>query len=133
MPPLRERREDIAPLAAHFLRQHAKRYRKAVAGIEPVALQLLQENAWPGNVRELDHAIERATLMARENTVKASDLGLRSAGDSPPRPEEMSLEEMERCLIKKTLARFDGNAMKAADALGLSRSAFYRRLEKYGL
>ncbi len=133
LPPLRERREDIAPLAAHFLRQHAQRYRKSINGLEPSALQILQEHGWPGNVRELDHAIERAVLMAQGQQVKAADLGLRGGGENSPRLEEMSLEEVERHLIKKTLARCDGNAMKAADALGLSRSAFYRRLEKYGL
>ncbi|HYT58569.1 MAG TPA: sigma-54 dependent transcriptional regulator [Haliangiales bacterium] len=133
LPPLRERREDVAPLAAHFLRQHAQRYRKSVNGLEPSALQILQEHGWPGNIRELDHAIERAVLMAQGQQVKAADLGLRGGGENAPRLEEMSLEEVERHLIKKTLARCDGNAMKAADALGLSRSAFYRRLEKYGL
>ena len=133
LPPLRERREDIPPLAGHFLRQHAQRYRKMVAGLEPAALQILQEHAWPGNVRELDHAVERAVLMAQGNTVKAGDLGLRTSGEGSPRLEEMGLEDVERFLIRKTLARFDGNAMKAAESLGLSRSAFYRRLEKYGL
>src|SRR6185436_3866065 len=133
VPPLRERREDIPPLAAQFLRQRAQRYRKSVSGFEPAALQLLLEHSWPGNVRELDHAVERAVLMAQGNTAKASDLGLRAENDSTPRIEDMSLDEVERYLIKKTLTRSDGNAMKAAEALGLSRSAFYRRLEKYGL
>ena len=96
-------------------------------------MRFLQEHGWPGNVRELDHAIERAVLMAQGNLVKASDLALRAGGEIPSRLDEMSLEEVERHLIKKTLARCDGNAMKAAEALGLSRSAFYRRLEKYGL
>jgi len=96
-------------------------------------VQILQEHPWPGNVRELDHAVERAVLMAQGQLVKASDLGLRGGRDAAPRIEDMSLEEVERHLIRKTLARFDGNAMKAAEALGLSRSAFYRRLEKYGL
>ncbi|HXT39127.1 MAG TPA: sigma-54 dependent transcriptional regulator [Candidatus Angelobacter sp.] len=133
LPPLRERREDIPPLAAHFLRQHAGRYRKHAGGFEPAALQLLQENAWPGNVRELDHAVERAVLMTQGGTIKTSDLALGAGRDAVPRIEDMSLEEVERHLIKRTLARCDGNAMKAAEALGLSRSAFYRRLEKHGL
>src|SRR5438874_1094711 len=133
LPPLRERREDIPPLAAHFLRLHAQRYRKNVTAYEPAAMRFLQEHGWPGNVRELDHAIERAVLMAQGNLVKASDLALRAGGEIASRLDEMSLEEVERHLIKKTLARCDGNAMKAAEALGLSRSAFYRRLEKYGL
>jgi len=133
LPPLRERREDIPPLAAYFLRQHAERYRKSVSGIEPAAARILQEHGWPGNVRELDHAVERAVLMAQGHTVKAADLGLRVGREAAPRIEDMSLEEVERHLIKRTLARCEGNAMKAAEALGLSRSAFYRRLEKHGL
>jgi DNA-binding NtrC family response regulator len=84
-------------------------------------------------VRELDHVVERAALMARERMVKPEDLGLRASSDGSPRLEDMSLEDVERFLIKKTLARCNGNARQAADALGLSRSAFYRRLEKYGL
>jgi DNA-binding NtrC family response regulator len=133
LPPLRERREDIPLLAAHFLRQHALRYHKSLAGFEPAALHALREHPWPGNVRELDHAVERAALMAQGDLVKPADLGLRGGGEMSPRPEDMSLEDMERFLIRKALARHDGNALKAAEALGLSRSAFYRRLEKYGL
>jgi DNA-binding NtrC family response regulator len=133
LPPLRERREDIPLLAIHFVGQHARRYRKDLAGLEPAALQLLQEHPWPGNVRELDHAVERAVLMAPGKIIKPADLGLRTAGDSSNRIEDMDLEEVERFLIKKTLARFEGNAIRAAEALGLSRSAFYRRLEKHGL
>jgi DNA-binding NtrC family response regulator len=133
LPPLRERREDIPLLAAHFLGLHSKRYRKPLSGFEPAAMQLLESHPWPGNVRELDHAIERAALMAQANVVKPADLGLRLGSESAPRLDEMSLEDVERFLIKKTLARFEGNAKRAADTLGLSRSAFYRRLEKYGL
>jgi DNA-binding NtrC family response regulator len=133
LPPLRDRREDIPLLAIHFVGQHARRYRKDLAGLEPTSLQLLQEHPWPGNVRELDHVVERAVLMAQGKMIQPADLGLRPAGDSPNRMEDMDLEEVERFLIKKTLARFEGNALRAAEALGLSRSAFYRRLEKHGL
>jgi DNA-binding NtrC family response regulator len=133
LPPLRDRREDIPLLANHFVGQHARRYRKVLAGFEPTALRLLQEHPWPGNVRELDHAVERAVLMAQGKMIKPADLGITSAGESPNRIEDMDLEEVERFLIKKTLARFEGNAKRAAEALGLSRSAFYRRLEKHGL
>jgi len=133
LPPLRERREDIPLLAVHFLRMHARRYRKPLATFSPAAMRLLIEHSWPGNVRELDHAVERAALMAQGGAVEPVDLGLRPAGDASARIEDMSLEDMERFLIKKALARCEGNAMKAAEALGLSRSAFYRRLEKYGL
>ena len=133
LPALRDRKEDIPLLAPHFLRQHAARYRKLVTNFDQTALQLLTVHPWPGNVRELDHAIERAVLMAQGTIVKVSDLGLNQAPDSSPRLEDMSLEEVECFLIKKTLARFDGNVSKAAEALGLSRSALYRRLEKFGL
>jgi Response regulator containing CheY-like receiver, AAA-type ATPase, and DNA-binding domains len=134
LPPLRERREDVPLLAQHFLHQHAQRYRKSLEGFESDALDLLEEHAWPGNVRELDHVIERAVLMARGSLVRVDDLGLRSSHTEVARPlEEMSLEDVESFLIRKTLARFEGNVNRAAQALGLSRSALYRRLQKYGL
>lgn len=133
LPPLRERREDIAPLAAHFLRQHAERYRKKLTGFEPAAHEALMRHEFPGNVRELDHVIERAVLMSQGLQIKANDLGLTNTGDGSPRLEEMSLEEVEAFLIKKALARHNGNARQAAESLGLSRSAFYRRLQHYGL
>ena len=132
LPPLRERREDIPLLAQHFLKQHVERYRKAITGFDAGALEAMQNHAWPGNVRELDHAVERGVLMSTGKVVRSADLGL-SAGQAVTRVEDMSLEEVEAHLIKKTLARCDGNARRAAEELGLSRSAFYRRLEKYGL
>jgi len=133
VPPLRERVEDLTPLALHFLQRHARHYGKRLDGFEPGALQALREHSWPGNVRELSHVVERAALMAGGNLIRAHDLGLRVTRDAPPRLEDLSLEEVERFLMKQTLARFDGNANRAAEALGLSRSAFYRRLQKYGL
>jgi DNA-binding NtrC family response regulator len=133
LPPLRERREDIPLLAMHFLRQHAQRYRKGLVGFEEAALQALHDHPWPGNVRELDHAIERAVLLAQGDRIRASDLGLRASRDSLPQLETMSLEEVERFLVQKTLARFQGNVSQAARALGLSRSGLYRRLKKHGL
>jgi len=133
LPPLRERREDIMPLANSFLRSHATRYRKNLTGFEEKARDLLMQHQFPGNVRELDHVIERAVLMSQGQQVKANDLGLTSGRDDSPRLEDMSLEEVEAFLIKKALSRFDGNARRAAEALGLSRSAFYRRLQNYGL
>jgi DNA-binding NtrC family response regulator len=133
VPALRERREDIPALAQHFLRQHTQRYRKQITGFEPAALKALSDHPWPGNVRELDHAVERAVLMAQGSEVRTADLGLRVAGEGPTRLEELSLEEVEAFLIKKALARFDGNVSRAAEALGLSRSALYRRLQRYGL
>ena len=133
LPPLRERREDIMPLANSFLRSHSARYRKNLTGYEEKARDLLMQHHFPGNVRELDHVIERAVLMAQGQLVKANDLGLTSGREDSARLEDMSLEEVEAFLIKKALSRYDGNARRAAEALGLSRSAFYRRLQHYGL
>ncbi len=133
LPPLRERREDISLLATHFLRHFAQRYRKRLAGFDSVAMQSLLDYPWPGNVRELEHALERSVLMAQDETVRAADLGLRAARDGATRLEEMSLEDVECLLIKKALARYEGNVSQAADVLGLSRSGLYRRLKKYGL
>jgi DNA-binding NtrC family response regulator len=133
LPPLRDRREDIPVLASHFLRQHAEHYRKPLTGFDESAIKALLAHLWPGNVRELDHAVERAVLMAQGEAVRAADLGLRAGREGPPRIEEMSLEDVEALLIKKALARFNGNVSHAANALGLSRSALYRRLQRYGL
>jgi DNA-binding NtrC family response regulator len=133
LPPLRDRREDIIPLANNFLSQHAQRYRKELVGFDETARDRLLQHSFPGNVRELDHVIERAVLMARGSHLKAADLGLTSGGGESKSLEDMSLEEVEAFLIKKALARSNGNARKAAEALGLSRSAFYRRLQQYGL
>jgi DNA-binding NtrC family response regulator len=134
LPALRERREDIPLLAQHFLRQHAQRYRKRLTGFEAAAMQGLLEHSWPGNVRELDHAIERSVLMAQGPTIRPADLALKPGRDAAGgRLEDMSLEEVECFLIKKAMTRFDGNVSQAAKALGLSRSALYRRLQRYGL
>jgi DNA-binding NtrC family response regulator len=131
VPPLRERREDIPALARHFLEAHARRYRKTIGGFEAAALDALLAHPWPGNVRELDHAIERAVLMASGERIRSSDLALRRGGDGP-RLDELSLEEVETLLVRKAMERFGGNVSQAARALGLSRAALYRRLEKHG-
>jgi DNA-binding NtrC family response regulator len=133
VPALRERKEDIVPLANHFLGVHARRYRKNIAGFDQNALQAMHEHAWQGNVRELNHVVERAILMTQGNYIKASDLALRASAPGSARLEDMSLEEVEGFLIKKALARYGGNVSHAASALGLSRSALYRRLQRFGL
>jgi DNA-binding NtrC family response regulator len=133
LPPLRERRDDIPALAGHFLKQFAARYRRPVSGFSPDGMRALLAYAWPGNVRELAHAIERATLLAEGDAVTAADLNFRSATDAAPKLDEMSLEDVERALITKALARHEGNVSLAAQALGLSRSALYRRLQRHGL
>ena len=134
MPPLRDRREDIPELAALFLDRHARRYRKQIDGFQPAALQALLEHAWPGNIRELDHAVERAVLMSDTPKLTPDALALRSARDAAPgRLDDMSLEDVEAFLIRKALDRYGRNVSAAAQALGLSRSAMYRRLQRYGL
>ena len=133
LPTLRERREDIPALAAHFLFRYARRYRRQIEGFEPAALQLMLNHAWPGNVRELDHTMERAVLMARELRIEPADLGLNAHRSAAQSMDDLSLEAVEAILIRKALTRAQGNVSHAADALGLSRGALYRRIEKYGL
>ena len=133
IPPLRERKEDIPLLAAHFLNIYAQRYRKPVKGFEPAAMQRMLDHPWPGNVRELDHAIERSVLITTSEQIQSGDLGLESERAGSAKIEDMSLEEVESLLIKKALTRHSGNISHAAEALGLSRSALYRRMQKYGL
>jgi len=131
LPALRERREDIPVLAMHFLSQYASRYRRQIHGFDASALQALIHYAWPGNVRELEHTVERAVLMCRTEQIQPADLGLQRP--SSQNLEELSLEAVESILIRKALQRFQGNVSQAAEALGLSRGALYRRMEKYGL
>jgi DNA-binding NtrC family response regulator len=133
LPPLRERREDIAPLSMHFLRQHAERYRKSLKGFDASAMQHLLEHPWPGNIRELGHAVERAVLLATGETVRSADLALRAVSSASTKIEDLPLEDVERLLIRKALDRHGGNVSQAAKALGLSRSALYRRIAAYGL
>jgi DNA-binding NtrC family response regulator len=134
IPPLRERREDIAALALHFLKRYAERYRRPVQGLDKGTVQALMQYSWPGNVRELEHTMERAVLMARGNELLPADLGLvQQKQQSSPNLEELSIESVESILIRKALQRYHGNVSQAAEALGLSRGALYRRMEKYGL
>jgi DNA-binding NtrC family response regulator len=134
IPPLRDRREDIPALAAHFLARYVTRYKRPIEGFEPTALLQLLNYTWPGNVRELDHTMERAVLMARQKRIESGDLGLQGNGRSVTQSlDDLSLEQVESILIRKALSRAQGNVSHAADALGLSRGALYRRIEKYGL
>jgi len=133
LPALRERREDIPVLAMHFLANYASRYRRQVQGLDPAALQVLLQYAWPGNVRELEHMMERAVLMCRGEQLQPADLGIGAQRPATQNLEELSLESVESILIRKALQRFQGNVSQAAEALGLSRGALYRRMEKYGL
>jgi DNA-binding NtrC family response regulator len=133
LPPLRERGEDIPALAAVFLERHRARYRKDVKGFSSAAAKALAGYPWPGNVRELDHAIERAVLLARGREIQPEDLALQPAKSAMANLDDMSLEDVEKYLIQRTLTRHGGNATQTAAALGLSRSAFYRRLQRFGL
>ena len=132
LPPLRERREDIPALASFFLSSYAQKYRKNLNEFDSAAMRAMLEHDWPGNVRELQHAMERAVLMAQSERIQAADFGLRG-GRTPQRLEELSLEQVEALLIRKAMAKYEGNVSKAANALGLSRSALYRRLDRYGI
>ncbi len=133
LPPLRDRREDIPTLAMHFLTQYAARYRRPVRSLDSTVLQALMQHSWPGNVRELEHTMERAVLMCRTEHLQPADLGLAGQRPASTNLEELSLEAVESILIRKALQRFQGNVSQAADSLGLSRGALYRRMEKHGL
>ena len=133
IPPLRDRREDLPALAAQFLARHAARYRKAVTGFRPEALEALLRYAWPGNIRELEHTLERAVLLSDGPLIAVADLSLAPPADLATRLDQLPLEDVEKVLIQKALQRAGGNVSEAAKALGLSRSAMYRRLERHGL
>jgi DNA-binding NtrC family response regulator len=133
LPALRDRREDIPLLAAHFLAKARSRYRKQMTGFSPAAMQQMMQYPWPGNVRELEHTVERAVLLCRSDEIEPANLAITTARSSMQSFENMSIDEVEALLIRKVLRRCDGNISQAAEALGLSRAALYRRIEKYGL
>jgi DNA-binding NtrC family response regulator len=133
LPALRDRREDIPLLAMHFLGRSRGRYRKQVSGFSPSAMQQLLQYPWPGNVRELEHTVERAVLLCRSEEIEPANLAIAASRSSTQSFENMSIDEVEALLIRKVMRRCDGNISQAAEALGLSRAALYRRIEKYGL
>ncbi|HET9960523.1 MAG TPA: sigma-54 dependent transcriptional regulator [Polyangiaceae bacterium] len=133
LPPLRERGEDIAALATHFLGIKASRYKKKLTGFTPEAVTALLAHTWPGNVRELGHVVERAVVLAEGNRVDVTDLNLRAPSVPGLDIERMTLIDAEGYLIRKALERTSGNVVAAADQLGLSRSALYRRLQTLGI
>jgi DNA-binding NtrC family response regulator len=133
LPALRDRREDIPLLAQHFLGRNRTRYRKQVSGFSPAAMQQMMQYPWPGNVRELEHTVERAVLLCRAEEIEPANLAIASARPSAQSFENMSIDEVEALLIRKMMRRCEGNISQAAEALGLSRAALYRRIEKYGL
>jgi DNA-binding NtrC family response regulator len=133
LPALRDRHEDIPLLAQHFLGRSRARYRKQVAGFSPSAMQQMMQYGWPGNVRELEHTVERAVLLCRAEEIEPANLAIAGARASLQSFESMSIDEVEALLIRKVLRRCEGNISQAAESLGLSRAALYRRIEKYGL
>jgi DNA-binding NtrC family response regulator len=132
LPPLRDRGEDLAELAKHFLRTKAKRYGKDLDGFTGEALAALSMHPWPGNVRELEHVVERAVVLAEKDLIDVHDLALKRAAREDAAIERMTLADAEAYLIRKAMERAHGNVQKAAEALGLSRSAIYRRLQALG-
>jgi DNA-binding NtrC family response regulator len=132
LPPLRERGDDILRLAQRFLTRHARHHRRPVEAFDDAALSALRRYSWPGNVRELSHVVERAVLMARGRAIRPADLRLDAAPIAGDR-RSMTLEDVEQEAIRAALARHEGNVIAAADELGVSRSALYRRMEKFGL
>ncbi len=133
LPPLRDRQEDVTGLAMYFLRSKSDKYARKFTGFDREAMTAMLEYRWPGNIRELEHAVERSILMAHGQQIRADDLGLRPRVEGAGRLEEMTLNDAEKYLIQKALARFQGNVSRAAEALGLSRSALYRRLQEHGI
>jgi DNA-binding NtrC family response regulator len=141
MPPLRERKEDIALLAEHFLLKHARRHGRPIPRLEPEAVARLEAYAWPGNVRELENAMERLVVLARADTVGVADLPEPVRDDASvfggvrvQLPDEgIVLDEVERDLIVEALRRCKGNQSAASRFLGISRQTLIYRLQKYGL
>jgi DNA-binding NtrC family response regulator len=135
IPPLRDRKEDIIPLATSFLAKTAVKYARKELAIGHSAQVALLAYDWPGNIRELSHVMERAQILCKNNVIDLEELGL-PVNKGPQQPldesaaELLTLEAMEQDIVDQRLSYFDGNALKAAKSLGLSRSAFYRRLEK---
>lgn len=134
VPPLFERPEDIPPIAAHFLGKYTKKYQKAGLTLSPDAMSYLQKYSWPGNIRELSHALERAVIMCEETELQPGDFGIlekQSAGDFMF--DRLNLGKLEEWAVRKALAKHKGNVSQAAEELGLSRGALYRRMEQYGI
>ena len=132
LPPLRDRREDIPLLATRFLAREATRYQKTLDGFSDEALAALLGHPWPGNVRELMHAVERAVLVSNGTKIASADLGLRLPA-AAQRFESMTLADAERTLVEKALDRHGDNVSKAANDLGVSRAALYRKLQRHRL
>lgn len=130
IPPLRDRGRDIELLANYFLKRFARKYKKDIKSITSSAIRKLREYSWPGNVRELQHTIERAVILSSGYTISADDLILTPTNTRKAKVENLNLEDIERIAIEKALDRADGNMSQAAEILGISRYALYRKVEK---
>ncbi|MCE8193697.1 sigma-54-dependent Fis family transcriptional regulator [Porphyromonas gingivalis] len=138
MPPLRRRREDIAPMAVFFLHRYARQYGKEVPELTPEAEALLSDYPWPGNVRELQHCIEKAVILSRSSSLSAADLSLPKSVDAHPTATGVAstpqtLDEMEKTAIEQALARNGSNLSNVARELGISRQTLYNKMKRYGL
>ncbi len=133
LPPLRERAADIVPLARSFLQASALRYQRAGLQLAPSAERALTAYSWPGNLRELRHVMERAALLAEHDLLGEASLALGAPSAAAEDIERMTLDQAEARLVRRALERHAGNLQGAADALGITRQALYRRLEKHGL
>jgi len=131
LPPLRERTEDIVPLANYLLAQYTNKYKKNDMVFDKDAQRLLKTYHWPGNIRELSHILERATLLNRDEVITAAGLNINATTQNNDMLTMMTLEQAEKALIKKALAATDRNITQAANMLGITKSSLYRRLEKY--
>ena len=136
LPPLRDRIEDLPELCNFFISTYAKKYRRDIKGIAPIALKRLEKYHWPGNIRELQHAIERAMIMCDMDILQAHDFGFsmpKAGNEEDVDLSDFDLDTVEKLMIQKAMSRNHGNISKAAKDLGLTRAALYRRLEKHGL
>lgn len=131
LPPLRERKEDIEPLAEHFLQSFARKYRAATKSLLKESLLLLESHHWPGNVRELSHVIERAVILQEDPELGPESF--RFSAMTGEARESLNLDANERRMVAQALEEADGNISHAAAALGITRAALYRRIEKFGL
>lgn len=134
IPSLRERIEDIPLLADHFLQVYGKKYKRSGMKIDKAVMSKMMKYYWPGNIRELQHAIERAVILNKDKTIKNAELVV-GGSSLPPRNEmqDLTMDEMEKQFILQTLDRHNGNVSHTARALGLTRTALYRRMKKHHL
>lgn len=134
IPPLAERQEDIALLVQHFLNKHARHYQKEDRHVPDEVMLALQKYRWPGNVRELQHAVERAVILSENAALSLEDFGISKHLQSGELIfDELNLEKLEAWAIRKAIAKHKGNISHAAQELGLSRGAMYRRMERYAI